>query len=135
VLRRHELSQDEWKRVRDLLPGRESDAGVTAKDNRKFLNAVLWIAKTGAQWRDLPERFGKWNSVYKRFRRWCVKGTWENIFSSLSVDVDPESLLIDSTIVRAQVDAAGVKGGTRKLKPLAVAEAVSQLKSMPLAML
>jgi transposase len=78
-MRRHEISDDHWNRIEALLPGRQGDSGVTAKDNRLFVNAVLWIAKTGAPWRDLPERFGNWNSVWQRFDRWARKGAWERV--------------------------------------------------------
>ncbi|CAN5856269.1 hypothetical protein BH23PLA1_BH23PLA1_20680 [soil metagenome] len=77
AMRRHEIKDEDWDRIKDLLPGKAGDPGVTAKDNRLFVNAVLWIAKTGAPWRDLPERFGNWNSVYRRFTRWAQKGIWE----------------------------------------------------------
>jgi transposase len=70
---RHAIRDEDWERLKDLLPGREGQRGVTAKDNRLFLDAVLWIAKTGAPWRDLPERFGKWNSVWRRFDRWASR--------------------------------------------------------------
>lgn len=135
MVRRHELTDEQWERIQDLLPGKAGDPGVTAQDNRGFVNGVLWIAKTGAQWRDLPERYGKWDTVYQRFRRWCLKGNWEAIFSSLAVEVDPESLMMDSTVIRAQVDAAGVKGGTRKPKRSDEAEGALAPKFTPSATL
>ena len=73
-MRRHEIPEDHWERIKDLLPGRPGDHGGVAKDNRLFVNAVLWIAKTGVPWRDLPERFGKWDSVWKRFDRVVQEG-------------------------------------------------------------
>jgi transposase len=109
-MRRHEIKDEDWERIRDLLPGKAGDPGVTAKDNRLFVNAVLWIAKTGAPWRDLPERFGNWNSVWKRFDRWSKKGVWERVFLALQ-DPDLEWLMFDSTVVRAHQHAAGAKGG------------------------
>ncbi len=111
-MRRHEITDDRWDRIKDLLPGREGDPGVTAKDNRLFINAVLWIAKTGAPWRDLPERFGNWNSIWRRFDRWSSKGVWEHIFRELQ-DPDVEWLLLDSTVIRAHQHAAGAKKGFR----------------------
>ena len=105
-MRRFELADEQYQRIMPLLPGREDQPGFTAKDNKLFLDAVLWIARTGAPWRDLPERFGVWNSVYQRFRRWSEKGTWAEICESLQ-DPDLEWLLIDSTIVRAHQHAAG----------------------------
>ena len=109
-MRRHEITDDSWNRIMDLLPGKAGDPGVTAKDNRLFVNAVLWIAKTGAPWRDLPERFGNWNSVWRRFDRWARKGVWERVFRELQ-DPDLEWLLIDSTVIRAHQHAAGAKKG------------------------
>ena len=97
-MRRHEISDEHWSRIKDLLPGREGDPGVTAKDNRLFVNAVLWIAKTGAPWRDLPERFCNSNSVWRRFDRWARKGAWERVFRELH-DPDLEWLLLDSTVI------------------------------------
>jgi transposase len=111
-MRRHEIADDPWGRIKDLLPGQPGDPGVTAKDNRLFVNAVLWIAKTGAPWRDLPERFGKWDSVWKRFDRWAAKGVWLRVFAALK-DPDLEWLILDSTVIRAHQHAAGAvkKGG------------------------
>ncbi len=112
-MRRHEIEQSAWERIEPLLPGRPGDAGVTAADNRLFINAVYWIAKTGAPWRDLPPRFGPWNSVFQRFNRWSKKGVWQRVAEALSDDVDLEWLMIDSTVVRAHQHAAGQKGGPR----------------------
>lgn len=109
-MRRHEITDDSWNRIKNLLPGKQGDPGVTAKDNRLFVNAVLWIAKTGAPWRDLPERFGNWNSVWRRFDRWARKGVWERVFRELQ-DPDLEWLLLDSTVIRAHQHAAGAKKG------------------------
>lgn len=109
--RRHELTDEQWMRIESLLPGREGDPGRSGEDNRRFVNAVIWIARTGAPWRDLPERFGNWNSVYKRFNRWCERGVWQRLLEALKGDLDLEHLLLDSTIVRAHQHAAGAKGG------------------------
>jgi transposase len=111
--RRHAISDEHWERIKDLLPGQKGDPGVTAKDNRLFVDAVLWIAKTGAQWRDLPERFGKWNSVWKRFDRWARKGIWDRIFRELQ-DPDLEWLILDSSVIRAHQHAAGAKKGVTR---------------------
>jgi len=110
MLPRHAIPDEHWERIQHFLPGQEGDPGVTAKDNRLFVNAVWWIAKTGAQWRDLPERFGKWNSVWKRFDRWARKGVWERIFRELQ-DPDLEWLILDSSVIRAHQHAAGAKKG------------------------
>ena len=101
------LSDSQWVRVALLLPGKDGDPGRSARDNREFLEAVLWIARTGAPWRDLPDEFGLWNSVFQRFRRWARKG----VFEALSVDADFEYVLIDGTIVRLHQHGAGTKGG------------------------
>ena len=109
-MRRHEITDEHWHRIESLLPGKEGDPGVTARDNRLFINAVLWIGKTGAPWRDLPERFGNWNSVWRRFNRWAAKGVWEQLFREFQ-DPDLEWLMLDSTVVRAHQHAAGAKKG------------------------
>jgi transposase len=82
-----------------------------------FLEAVLWIARTGSPWRDLPEQFGCWNSIYPRFARWSEKGVWQKIFEILAQDADFEEVFIDSTVVRARQHAAGTpkKKATRRL--------------------
>lgn len=104
--RRYELTDDEWDRIESLLPGREGDPGGHGEDNRLFVNAVIWIARTGAPWRDLPERFGLWNSVFQRFNRWAKSGVWHKVFRALQ-DPDLEALLLDSTVIRAHQHAAG----------------------------
>lgn len=110
-IRRDEIRDDHWDRIKDFLPGQAGDPGVTAKDNRPFVNAVLWIALTGAPWRDLPGRFDHWNSVWKRFDRWAGKGVWRRIFEEVK-DPDLEWLMLDSTVIRARQHAAGaVKKG------------------------
>ena len=81
--------------------------GSTGRDNRMFVEGVLWIVRTGSPWRDLPEAFGEWNSVFRRFSRWSLKGVWWRIFEAMSDDPDFESLIVDSTIVRAHQHAAG----------------------------
>jgi transposase len=110
-MHRHAIADEHWERIEDFLPGRAGDPGVTAKDNRLFVDAVLWIGKTGAPWRDIPERFGKWNSVWKRFDRWSAKGVWARVFEVMK-DPDLEWLILDSTVIRAHQHAAGaVKKG------------------------
>jgi transposase len=129
MLPRHAISDERWERIQHLLPGKAGDPGVTAKDNRLFIDAVFWIAKTGAQWRDLPPRFGNWNSVWRRFDRWAAKGVWERVLRELQ-DPDLEWLLLDSTIVRAHQHAAGAKKGGPQSKRLDVRAADSPRKSM-----
>jgi len=107
-MRRYEIKDYEWVRLEPLLPGKVGDVGRSAADNRLFINAVLWVARSGAPWRDLPERFGNWNSVYQRFRRWSRKGVWQQVFEALQ-EPDLDWLLLDSTTVRAHQHAAGQK--------------------------
>lgn len=108
MLHRHAISDADWVRIENLLPGRPGEPGWLAVDNRLFVNAVLWIARTGAPWRDLPERLGNWNSTWRRFDRWARKGTWKRIFEALQ-DPDLEWLILDSTVIRAHPCAAGAK--------------------------
>ena len=107
------LSDDQWKRVAPLLPGKEGDPGRSGKNNRMFLEAVLWVARVGSPWRDLPEDFGKWNSVFQRFRRWALRGVFERVFTALSGDPDFEYALIDGTLVRVHQHGTGAKGGLK----------------------
>lgn len=109
TLRRHELTDEQWERIAHLLPGQPGKPGDNGRDNRKFVNAVFWIAKTGAPWRDLPERLGKWNSVHRRFSRWAKAGVWQKILEELNGDADLEWLMLDSTVNRAHQHAAGAK--------------------------
>jgi transposase len=105
------FSDAQWERIAPLLPGKEGDPGRSGRDNRLFLEAVLWLVRTGSPWRDLPETFGKWSSVWKRFRRWAEKGVFERIFQELSGDPDFEYAIIDGTIVRVHQHGTGAKGG------------------------
>ena len=109
--RRHQLTDEQWQQIAPYLPGKRGDPGRTGENNRRFVNAVIWLAKTGAPWRDLPERFGKWNSVFQRYNRWCKNGVWQRIFETLNIEPDLEHLLLDSTTVRAHQHAAASKGG------------------------
>jgi len=108
---RYELSDAQWERIAPLLPGKVSDPGRTGADNRLFLNGVLWVLRSGAHWRDLPERYGKWKSLHKRFTRWAKAGVWERVFASLIKDRNNKYLMLDSTLVRAHQQAATGKGG------------------------
>ena len=101
------LREDQWQRLAPMLPGKASDPGRTGEDNRLFIEAVLWIARTGSPWRDLPEEFGLWNSVYQRFGRWSRNNVWHRVFTELAKDADFEEVFLDSTIVRAHQHAAG----------------------------
>jgi len=110
---RRELGDFDWRRIERLVPGKAGDKGRHGEDNRLFVDAVLWVARAGAPWRDLPPQFGNWNSVFQRFRRWAKKGVWERVFKALLENPDFEYLIIDSTIVRAHQHSAGAKGGAR----------------------
>lgn len=101
------LRDDQFERIDALLPGKRSDPGRTAANNRLFVESVLWIARTGSPWRDLPPEFGLWNSAYQRFARWSRQGVWHRIFAKMAGDADFEEVFIDSTIVRAHQHAAG----------------------------
>lgn len=109
----YELRDDQWDKLKDALPGKVNDPGRSGEDNRRFLEAVLWVGRNGGRWRSLPAEFGKWNSVFQRFRRWAKNGIWQMIFNTLAVDADTEWLMIDSTIIRVHQHAAGAKGGNK----------------------
>jgi putative transposase len=111
VLDRLVLSDEQWGKMSGLIIGRPDQRGSTGRDNRMFVEGVLWIVRTGSPWRDLPEVFGEWNSVFRRFSRWNAKGVWQRIFEALSDDPDFEYLIVDSTIIRAHQHASGAKGG------------------------
>ena len=109
MARRFEMTDEQWTRIEYRLPGRSETPGATAKDNRLFIDAVLWIARTGAPWRDLPERFGDWNTTFQRFNRWSKSGVWAKVMEALGDDADLEHLLIDSTVIRAHQHSAGAE--------------------------
>ena len=106
---RKQLSDKQWAKIERLLPGKASDCGVTAKDNRCFVEAVLWIARTGSPWRDLPIELGNWHTTYTRFSRWSQRGVWHEVMKQLGTDRDLEALMIDSTVIRAHQHAAGAQ--------------------------
>jgi transposase len=121
--RRYALRDDQWERLKDLLPGREGTVGVTARDNRLFIEAVLYRYRAGIPWRDLPGRFGDFRVVHTRSSRWSKTGVWERVFQHLAEDADNEYAMIDATIVRAHQHSAGAKGGSQKPKRLVAAKA------------
>src|SRR5258708_33159423 len=104
------LSDAQWERIAPKLAGKVGDPGSSGRNNRLFIEAVLWIARTGSPWRDLPEAFGKWFTVYTRFWRWAQKGVWERGFKALCDDPDFEYVLIDGTLVRVHQHGTGAKG-------------------------
>jgi len=106
-MHRYALRDDQWEKIKDLLPGREGHVGGTAKDNRLFVEAVLYRYRAGIPWRDLPERFGDYRVVHTRHTRWSKSGVWERVFEVLAEDADNEYAMIDATIVRAHQHSAG----------------------------
>jgi len=115
--RRHEISDSSWERIKDLLPSENIGEGRPSKPNRMILNGMLWIAKTGSPWRDLPERFGPWQTVYSRFRLWCKNDAFLKLFESLAADADMQDAAIDSTSCKVHQHAAGAKKGLKIPKP------------------
>ncbi|WP_373683607.1 IS5 family transposase [Acinetobacter sp. YH12254] len=107
MTKRYALKDEQWEQIKDLLPGRMGTVGVTAKDNRLFVEAVLYRYRSGIPWRDLPERFGDFRVVHTRFSRWAKTGVWQRVFEVLSHDSDNEYAMLDSTIVRAHQHSAG----------------------------
>ena len=100
MLRRYELTDQEWERIAPLLPSpKTGKPGRPPKDNRLMLNAMVWLARSGAAWRDLPERYGPWSSVYSRFRKWLDDGILDNVFRVLSLEAELEELPLDASIV------------------------------------
>jgi transposase len=104
------IRDDQWDRIKDLLPGRIGHVGATARNNRLFIDAVLYRIRTGIPWRDRPERFGDFKNSHRRFSRWAEKGLWTNLLSLLTEDADEEYVIIDSTLVRAPQHSSGAVG-------------------------
>jgi transposase len=128
-VRRYGLRDDEWERIEAMLPGRKGSEGRPAKDNRLFVEAVLYRYRAGIPWRDLPERFGGFRVVHTRHSRWARRGVWKDIFAALATGADNEYAMIDSTIVRAHQHSAGaLKKGAAK--PSASAGAAAAPRSM-----
>ena len=120
MTKRYALSDEHWERIKDLLPGQDGQPGATARDNRLFVDAVIYRYRAG----DLPERFGDFRVVHTRHSRWSKSGVWQRMFEALAQEADNEYTMIDSTIVRAHQHSAGAKGGAWTNKRLDVAEAV-----------
>ena len=113
LAKRYELSEMQWRRIAPLLAGKRGDPGRSGADNRLFVNGVLWVLRSGARWHDLPERYGKWKTLHKRFSRWSKAKVWERVFDDLTKDRDNQYLMLDSTLVRVHQQAATGKGGPR----------------------
>ena len=130
ILARQLMKNSEWKFFEPFIIGIRGRGGRPASNHRQVLDGIFWIARTGAQWRDLPEEFGKWSSVYRQFRRWTVAGLWELILDTLNdSELMPDQVqMIDSTVIRAHHQAAGAKGGLKD-RVLAVQKVASRRKS------
>ena len=113
--RRHDISDEAWGLLKPHLPGQAGQWGGLAKDNRNFINAVFWILRTGAPWRDLPPDYGKWHTIYCRFARWSKNGTWEKLLDLLVNEPDYEWLMIDASHIKVHPHAAGAKGGNQEM--------------------
>lgn len=113
--RRHDISDRTWGVLEPLLPGRRGGWGGVAKDNRLFINAIFWILRTGAPWRDLPPDYGHWKNVHRRFCRWRDNRVWENLLEQLIVDPDFEWLMIDATHIKVHPHASGAIGGNQDM--------------------
>jgi len=115
---RHEISNIDWERIKDVLPAENTGEGRPSKPNRDMLNGMLWKAKTGVPWRDLPERFGPWETVYSRFRTWSKNDAFQKLFESLLTDADMQDISIASTSCKAHQHAAGAKKGPKMPKQI-----------------
>jgi transposase len=113
--RRHDISDNVWALLEPHLPGREGVWGGRAQDNRKFINAVFWILRTGAPWRDLPPDYGGWGNTHRRFIRWRDKGIWEALLEKLIDEPDDEWLMIDASHIKVHPHAAGARGGNEAM--------------------
>ena len=111
ALHRHDISDAMWAKIEPHLPGRRGTWGGIAKDNRKFVNAVFWILRTGAPWRDLPPEYGGWSNTHRRFIRWRDAGVWERLLEVCIDEPDLEWLMVDASYVKAHQHAAGARGG------------------------
>ena len=112
---RHDISDKVWAKLEPLLPGRKGAWGGVARDNRRFINAIFWIIRTGAPWRDLPTHYGDWKNTHRRFSRWRDKGRWTSILEALVNEPDFEWLSIDTTHIKVHPHAAGAQGGNEAM--------------------
>ena len=113
--RRHDISDRVWSLLEPHLPGKEGSWGGIAQDNRRFVNAVFWILRTGAPWRDLPPDYGGWSNTHRRFTRWRDKGVWEKLLEKLVSDPDYEWLMIDASHIKVHQHGTGAKGGNQDI--------------------
>lgn len=134
MTRRYAVRDDQWASIAGLLPGRAETVGVTAKDHRLFVEAVLYRYRAGMPWRDLPERCGFWKAVHTRLSRWADKGVWETVFQRLATASDNAYAMMDGTIVRAHQHSAGAKKKQAQTKPSDAVQADEARKSTPRSM-
>ncbi len=126
-MRRHELTDEQWEKLQPFLPPQKPHTGKPSEDHRRIINGILWKTRTGAPWRDLPERYGPWSTVYSRFYRWSRKGIWDQILSAIQSKADAKGKVdwqihfVDGTVIRAHQHAAGLKKGTLRRRLLATA--------------
>jgi transposase len=119
-MNRGDLTNEQWARLEPVLPPQKPKTGRPAQDHRRIINGILWIDRTGAPWRDLPDRYGPWQTVASRFYRWQQAGIWQRIFAALQQQADQDGRLdwethyVDGTVVRAHQHAAGAKRGTQR---------------------
>lgn len=122
-MNRGDLTNEQWEQLEAVLPPQKPHTGRPALDHRQVMNGILWVLRTGSPWRDLPERYGKWTTIYSRFQRWRKQGVWDRILAKLQTiksrdkQIDWEIHLVDGSVVRAHQHAAGAKKAARKKKP------------------
>jgi len=115
IQRWHDISDEMWSKIEPHMMGRKGQCGREGKDNRNFINAVFWILRTGAPWRDLPPCYGKYGTIHKRFKRWCDTGHWEYILEQIIDEPDFEWLMVDATHCKVHPHAAGAVGGNQAM--------------------
>lgn len=136
TIRRHELSEAQWASLAPLLPPQQPKTGRPNTDHRVVLNGILWKIRTGAPWRDLPERYGPWQTVYSRFRRWRLAGIWDRLFEAVqrradaAGQVDWTLQFVDGSVIRAHQHAAGAKRGTQNPRRWGTARAAFRPRCM-----
>lgn len=111
------LRDDQWERLREFVPGGRKGKRGPRSDGRRFIDALLWIGRSGGRWRDLPEKFGPYQTAKRRYYRWIGQGVFDRIFEAVADDPDLEWLAIDATVIRAQAQAAGARTKRGALKP------------------